>query len=111
MNTIQYMGSKADLLPFLDASIAHFLKDHQLTAQSKTFFDAFAGSGRVSYHFRHRYQIIANDKLSFPQAILTAYLRNPHPAEYYAPLISELNTLPEAYFAQTDQWFTKTYTN
>ena len=108
MHTIQYMGSKADLLPFLEQSIDHYLDDASL--QAEHFFDAFAGSGRVSYWFRHKYRITANDKLSFPKVILTAYLSNPHPSSHYAPLIEELNGLPEGYFSPTDQWFTKTYT-
>ena len=78
--------------------------------QSPTFFDAFAGSGRVSYHFRDRFSVISNDKLHFSKTILSAYLCTPFNVENRCrTLIDQLNNLPPSYFSHTDQWFTNTY--
>ena len=49
MKTIPYMGSKRKLLPFLKDSMLDYLGDTEI----HSFFDAFAGSGRVSHHFRN----------------------------------------------------------
>ena len=52
MKTIPYMGSKRKLLPFLKNSMLDYLGDTEI----HSFFDAFAGSGRVSHHFRNKYK-------------------------------------------------------
>ena len=110
MQTIQYMGSKDKLLPYLSACLNHFIQDCWTASTPKTFFDAFAGSGRVSYHFKDRFTVISNDKLSFSKTILSAYLCTPFDVQgRCATLIKQLNDLPDSYFSRTDQWFTNTY--
>lgn len=109
MQTIQYMGSKDKLLPYLSHCVEHFIDEFSTPTPSK-LFDAFAGSGRVSYHFRDRFTVISNDKLHFTKTILSAYLCTPFDIQTRcAGLIDQLNQLPESYFTQTDQWFTNTY--
>ncbi|MAD61062.1 MAG: adenine methyltransferase [Myxococcales bacterium] len=115
MKTIQYMGSKQSLLSFLEGSIDHFITSISqrfptlIKTKPRTFFDGFAGSGRVSYYFRNRYQIFSNDKLSFSKVILSAYLNNPYPPSHYKNYIKDLNNLDIEFFQQCDGWFTKTY--
>ncbi len=110
MKTVQYMGSKQSLLPYLEACLDDFVQSTSLITVPATLFDAFAGSGRVSYHFRHKYKVLSSDKLHFSKTILSAYLCTPFDAkERCGHLIEHLNTLPKSYFDQTDQWFTNTY--
>lgn len=120
MKTIQYMGSKKNLLEFIDNCLQDYLKEHALYCledkdrsycDPKIFFDVFSGSGRVSYYFRDKYQIVSNDKLSFSKVILDAYTCNPHPKESYIGLIQKLNHLEEKMFVHTDidWWYSKTY--
>lgn len=111
MQTIQYMGSKDKLLPYLSACLNHFIQEYWTTdPMPKTFFDAFSGSGRVSYYFRDQFTVISNDKLHFNKTILSAYLCTPFNVENRcSKLIDQLNNLSDSYFTQTDQWFTNTY--
>jgi len=112
MQTIQYMGSKNTLLQYLEGCLKHFVNTHPLSKPASTFFDAFAGSGRVSYHFRDQYTVLSNDKLHFSQTILSAYLCTPFTKsekETSTTLIAELNAIPEDHFTKTDGWFTKHY--
>ncbi len=105
METILYMGSKKELIDFIERSINHFLgEDFQ-----KTFFDVFCGSGRVAYHFQNKYQVITADKQLFTKVIMDAYLCNTHPGEHYVPLIDYLNSLPMNYLEETDRWYSRTY--
>ena len=111
MQTIQYMGSKDKLLPYLSQCIEHFLQEafNQATPIN-TLFDAFAGSGRVSFHFQNRFTVLSNDKLHFSKTILSAYLCTPFDVHARcSDLIEKLNHLAADYFEQTDQWFTNTY--
>ena len=48
METILYMGSKKELVGFIERSINNFTAD----SPQKTFFDVFCGSGRYSYFHR-----------------------------------------------------------
>ncbi len=112
LQTIQYMGSKQSLLPYIEACLNHYLAAYPLDTPPSTLFDAFAGSGRVSYHFRDRYTVISNDKLAFSKTILSAYLCTPFDTAQQhrcRQWIDILNNLPSTYFSQTDQWFTNTY--
>lgn len=104
MKTIQYMGSKKNLVNFIEESIEDYIEE-----PINTFFDAFSGSGRVSYHFRNKYNIITNDKQYFSKVINDAYLCNNRPLSYYESLIKELNSVPEEYFNSTDKFFTNNY--
>ncbi len=105
MKTIPYMGSKRKLLPFLKDSLEDYLQGTEV----HSFFDAFAGSGRVSHHFRNRYKIIANDRQSYTKVILEAYLQNNKDLGYYQALIDGLNALPLSSWSATDGWYTRTY--
>lgn len=114
MNTIQYMGSKKKLVNFISDSINHYIESNNIpTNHINTFFDALAGSGRVSYHFKDTYTIISNDKMCFTKVILSAYLNNTFNEKHYQELIDHLNVLAldpcGINFDKTDKWFTKTY--
>ena len=105
MKTIPYMGSKRKLLPFLKDSLEAYLDGTEL----HSFFDAFAGSGRVSHHFRNKYKIVANDRQSYTKVILEAYLQNTKDLSYYQALIDGLNALPLSVWPTTDGWYTHNY--
>ena len=112
MQTIQYMGSKNKVLQYLEDCLKHFVGTHPLPTPATTFFDAFAGSGRVSYHFRDQYTVLSNDKLHFSKTILSAYLCTAFTTpqkEHSTSLIATLNALPEDHFEKTDGWFTEHY--
>ncbi len=110
MKTVQYMGSKQSLLPYLEACLDDFVQSISMPTVPTTLFDGFAGSGRVSYHFRNKYTVISSDKLPFSKTILSAYLCTPFDVQKQCGhLIQRLNNLPTSYFDQTDQWFTNTY--
>ena len=105
MKTIPYMGSKRKLLPFLKDSMLDYLGDTEI----HSFFDAFAGSGRVSHHFRNRYKIVANDRQSYTKVILESYLQNTKNLQYFRYIIDGLNALPDSYWSTTDGWYANTY--
>ena len=119
MKTIQYMGSKKNLLDFIDTCIEDYMRIHKAYCQKNSipfvkcerFFDVFSGSGRVSYYFRNKYRIVSNDKLYFSKVILNAYLCNPYPKSSYHVFVDELNRLQESDFIETDidWWYSKTY--
>ena len=112
MQTIQYMGSKNKVLQYLEDCLKHFVSTHPLPTPASTFFDAFAGSGRVSYHFRDQYTVLSNDKLHFSKTILSAYLCTAFTEsqkETSTTLIATLNAIPDDHFEKTDGWFTKHY--
>ena len=101
MKTIQYMGSKRELLDFLDSSLRSYGIFHDIG----TFFDAFSGSGRVSYYFSDYYNIVSNDKQSFTKVINDAYLCNKREKAFYVPYIEDLNNLSLSYYEDTDKFF------
>ena len=105
MKTIPYMGSKRKLLGFIESSMLDYLNDTQI----HSFFDAFAGSGRVAHHFRNDYKIVANDRQSYTKVILEAYLQNTKDPQYYLGAISHLNSLPDTHWSKTDGWYANTY--
>lgn len=106
METVLYMGSKKELVDFIERSINHFFKDAE---NNRTFFDVFCGSGRVAYHFRHKYKITVSDKQLFTKVVMNAYLRNTYSKDHYIGLVSHLNNLPQEYLSETDRWYSKTY--
>lgn len=94
---VKYAGSKLKLLPYI-IQLVQKVKPH-------TVLDGFAGTTRVSQvlaQIGHR--VIANDIAVWTKVFGTCYLLNPHPAEYYKPLIGHLNALPGK-----DGWFTEHY--
>jgi adenine-specific DNA-methyltransferase len=104
------MGSKDKLLPFLSDCLDHFINDCAQDLSPKTLLDAFAGSGRVSFHFKDKFNIISNDKLHFSKTIISAYLNTPFDVNgRCADLIHRLNNIPLEYFDHTDKWYTNTY--
>jgi len=105
MKTIQYMGSKKNLLEFIDNSINNYVKKDEV----KIFYDAFSGSGRVAYYFKDKYKIITSDKQHFTKIINEAYLNNNIPNNNIDKYIEELNNLDDSYFEETDKWYTKNY--
>lgn len=96
METINYMGSKKKLLPFLEECFSNYRID--------SFFDAFSGSVRVAHHFRHKYDVIINDKLAFSKVIGDAYMLNERLPSFYEPMINELNQLEPVH-----GWFSENY--
>jgi len=114
MKTIQYMGSKRDLMYFIEASLQAYGNEFE-DFRLETLFDAFCGSGRVAHFFRKKYGIITNDKQSFTKVIMDAHLLNVSPLSFYEPFINELNALNIDDFDiwlsenRTDGWFTKNY--
>lgn len=104
MKTIPYMGSKKDLLPFIEESIKNYTG---LT--SGNFLDAFSGSGRVSHYFRNNFNVTANDMQAYSKIINEAYLLDVDSPEKLKATIEDLNNLEESYFDITDGWYTKNY--
>lgn len=107
--SVQYQGSKAKLLTFLEESLDHYFDRIGQKQELKTFFDAFSGSGQVAHHFKDKFDLITNDKQSFTKVINDTYLSSNAHVERVQELVDELNNLSELYFYQTDGWFTKTY--
>lgn len=105
MKSIQYMGSKGNLLDFLECSLEDFVGENSY----RVFHDAFCGSGRVAFHFKDKYQVIASDKQLFSEVLVGGYLCNKYPKEHYIPLIEHLNSLNPEYFEKTDKFFSRTY--
>ena len=65
----RYMGSKNNLLENISAAIAPL--------KVKTIFDAFSGSGVVSYHLKSLgYRVISNDFLKYSSTITKAVVEN-----------------------------------
>jgi adenine-specific DNA-methyltransferase len=80
ITSLNYIGAKKKLLPFLDNLISP-----KLDAQD-TFMDLFAGSGIVSQLFKHRCsQIIANDIEHYSFVINHAFL-----CSSYTPQITDI---------------------
>lgn len=107
--SVQYQGSKAKLLTFLEESLDHYFDSIGQKQELKTFFDAFSGSGQVAHHFKDKFDLITNDKQSFTKVINDTYLSSSADVKRIQELVDELNNLSELYFYQTDGWFTKTY--
>ena len=96
MITINYMGSKNKLLSFLEDCFSNY--------EITTFVDAFSGSVRVAYHFRNKYDVIVNDKLSFSKIIAQAYMINNKGEAHFKKYIDELNSLSPIH-----GWFSEKY--
>ena len=108
MKTIQYMGSKKNLVYFIEESLNNYIEENKLK-DLKFFFDAFSGSGRVAFHFKDKYNLITNDKNFFTKIINEAYLNNNIEDKIIDKYIDELNSLDISYFKKTDKWFSKNY--
>jgi adenine-specific DNA-methyltransferase len=94
---IKYAGSKLKLLPYI-LQLVHKVKPF-------TVLDGFAGTTRVSQALAQiGHRVIVNDIAVWSKIFGTCYLLNPHPVEYYQPLIDHLNALPGK-----DGWFSEHY--
>lgn len=94
---IKYAGSKLKLLP-------HILQLANKT-NSKTVFDGFAGTTRVSQAFAQSgYKVISNDISIWSKTFGICYLKNEKDKSYYREIVEYLNNLPKQ-----DGWFTKHY--
>ena len=107
MNTIQYMGSKRDLLTFIEVSIEKYTSDKK--EKIKVFYDAFSGSGRVANHFKDTYRVISSDKQHFTKVINDAYMNNHIDDKTIDLYIDKLNNIDMSQFKATDGWFTEKY--
>lgn len=66
---LNYPGSKRNLLSFIDEyTTSHIPKE-------KALFDIFAGSGAVSYFYKDRFKVYANDSEQYSSVILSALLK------------------------------------
>ena len=66
---LNYPGSKRNLLSFIDEyTTSHIPK-------GKAVFDIFAGSGAVSYFYKDRFKVYANDSEQYSSVILNALLK------------------------------------
>ena len=67
---MRYLGNKTKLLHFIDSVIEKYNIDGQ------TFADLFAGTCSVGDYYKDKYDIIANDYMSFSKIICEAKLLN-----------------------------------
>ena len=97
---IKYTGSKLKLLPYILS-----LSKSVTNGVSKTVFDGFSGSTRVSQAYaKSGFTVYANDTAPYSKVFNTAFLLNKQPAKNYKPLIDHLNSLEPI-----DGWFTENY--
>lgn len=75
---MNYIGSKLNLLDFIEQTIQDFTKE-----DTQTFCDIFSGTGVVAKHFKKMgYNVIANDIQYFSYAILKAVIENNEPFQF-----------------------------
>lgn len=86
------MGSKKRLMDFIQSSFDDYKKEF-VDFNINSFLDAFCGSGSVAFYFRHKYQIITNDKLAFSKVIMDAYLTNERNPNFYKIFVDDLNNI------------------
>lgn len=88
---MNYIGSKAKLLSFIETTISEFVKKK---LPSKIFCDLFAGSGCVGYHFAQKgYTIISNDAEFYSYVLNHAMLQTTNLDGINERIIA-LNALP-----------------
>lgn len=56
---MRYLGCKETLI----SSIQKLFEQKNLLKENLTLFDAFCGTGAISYHFKNKYNLIINDNL------------------------------------------------
>lgn len=85
---LNYPGSKRNLLSFIDEyTTSHIPKD-------KAVFDIFAGSGAVSYFYKDRFKVYANDSEQYSSVILNALLKF-QPKNKIDELLKEMDRFSE----------------
>jgi len=94
---IKYAGSKLKLLPQILELAKH--------TGSRSVFDGFAGTTRVSQAFaKSGYRVFANDISAWSRIFSECYLLNRNERDSYRELIDHLNSLKPI-----DGWFTENY--
>jgi adenine-specific DNA-methyltransferase len=99
-STLNYIGSKKSLLPFLDYVISKLNKrlenNKKLQTKDITFLDGFAGTGIVGKYFnrKYNYQTTSNDLEYYSWIINYANLKVPY-TDKLSSLIKELNQLKQ----------------
>ena len=68
---LRYIGSKADLLPYIDDLITKHVSE-----SDTTFLDLFAGTNVVGEYFKDRFTIYSNDLLYFSYVNAKAIIEN-----------------------------------
>jgi adenine-specific DNA-methyltransferase len=87
---LNYIGSKAKLLPFIESSLSVFVEENE---SSKIFCDLFAGSGCVGNHYAQKgYTILSNDVEFYSYVLNRAMLQPPQLNDINA-IIDSLNAL------------------
>lgn len=88
---MNYIGSKAKLLPFLHTHIEAFARSN---LSSKIFCDLFAGSGIVGHSFAQKgYTILSNDREYYSYVLNHALLQTGE-LEQIPQIIASLNAIP-----------------
>jgi len=88
---MNYIGSKAKLLPFIESSIASIVANE---SGSKILCDLFAGSGCVgNYYAQKGYTILSNDAEYYSYVLNRATLQTPN-LQGIDDIIEALNALP-----------------
>lgn len=93
---MRYIGSKSNILDFLEETILSCVKDRE----GMTFADLFAGTTIVSQLFKKLgYRIISNDYMAFSYILQLAFIKNSYQPKFkkmnnnYLNIIDELNSL------------------
>ncbi len=85
VSSLNYIGAKKQLLPFLDSVITPSL------AATDVFCDLFAGSGIVSCYFANKARfVISNDIEQYSYIINSAFLRTPY-TDKLQGIINDIN--------------------
>lgn len=85
---LNYPGSKRNLLSFINKyTTSHIPKE-------KALFDIFAGSGAVSYFYKDRFKVYANDSEQYSSVILNALLKF-QPTNKVDEVLEEINHFSE----------------
>lgn len=97
---MNYIGSKAKLLSFIETTISEFVKKK---LPSKIFCDLFAGTGCVGYHFAQKgYTLISNDAEYYSYVLNHALLQTPqlHTIDECITALNELSPLKGMMYQQ-----------
>lgn len=83
---LNYPGSKRNLLDFIDTNVTKYI------SKDKALFDIFAGSGAVSYFYKDRFNVYANDAERYSSVILNALLKF-EPVVEQEEIVKQINSL------------------
>jgi len=88
---VNYIGSKAKLLPFIHQTIRHSVG---MDLSSKILCDLFAGSGVVGYSFKDEVRTLISNDCEYYSYVLNRALLQSDAMERSASIIDTLNALP-----------------